>query len=126
MRNLARGSASVETALACLVSVVFLSGSVFVGRVSLATRRVHAIARHAAALSSIGVPASLIESEVSAYASELGVSTLWTVARYTGSPAASFYRLTEAAATATVPLPPVLGGGQKIIRQTAVIEDDKP
>jgi hypothetical protein len=122
-----RGSAIVETALACLIGSALLAGSLFIARVSLSARRAHALARHAASLSAAGVPAGIIDGEVSDYAARLADRSAlsWSVGRYVGSASAAFYRLMEAAVSADIVLPPLVGGGHHVIRERAVVEEDR-
>ena len=127
MKIARRGSVLIEAALACVIAAGLLAGSLFVGRVSLAARRAHALARHAAALSAIGVPPDVLDSELRDYAARLHAADVaWTLDRYTGSSSAAFYRLAEAVVTASIALPPLVGGGSRIIVERAVVEEDRP
>jgi len=126
MRRAIRGSAMVETALSCLIASALLSGSLYIGKTALASRRSHALARHAAALKAAGVPLGLIDVEMSDYSARLGGGMVWTLGRYDRSAAARFYRLTEAVVTADVAVPPIAGGGSRRLTSRAVVEEDRP
>ena len=113
--------------MACVVASALLAGALFVGRVGLAGRRAHALARHAAALAAIGVPPDVFEAELRDYAARLELAdATWTTGRYAGSPSAAFYRLTEAVVEVSLRLPPILGGTPMSLTERAVVEEDRP
>ena len=121
-----RGAALIETALASLLALSLLGGTLFLGRVALTLRRLHALARHGAALSAAGVPRDVINAELGDFAARLGVAARWSLGRYAGSAAAVFYRLQEARASADLPRPPLLGGGTLVLEQSSVLEQEAP
>lgn len=127
MKRGRRGSVLVEVAMACVVASTLLVGALFVGRVSLAARRAHALARHAAALAAVGVPPDVLATELGDYARHLNVMDVsWSTGRYAGSSSAAFYRLTEAVVGVSLSVPALLGGPAASLTERAVVEEDRP
>ncbi|MBV9080041.1 MAG: hypothetical protein JO102_02860 [Elusimicrobia bacterium] len=123
----AAGSALVETAFAAGVTAVFLAGALAVGRTALARRRTLALARHASALTAMGVPADVVDGELSDYAARLSAGgATWDVGRFTGTPSAGFYHLIGATVHGIASLPRLLGGGEVRWSDRAVVAQEEP
>jgi Flp pilus assembly protein TadG len=112
-----RGSAAVETVVVFLTLPALLAGTLGLGRLALSIHRAHALARLGAALAAAGVARDVVDGELAAYARRIGAENMtWDLHRFTGSPSASFYRLTESVVSAAV--------GGWTFQERAVVEEE--